>query len=219
MVNLMKIIMLGPPGAGKGTQAAILSEKYGIPHISTGQIFRENIEAGTPLGLKVKKYVSAGELVPDEIVIEMTINKLNELNCRRKGYILDGYPRTVRQAEALDEYNFTPDIVIQINVSEDECVRRLSARRYCPKCGATYNLIFNPPRDNEICDVCGSKLKQRIDDREKAVRERFQEYQVKTEPVINYYRDKGKLVVVDGHGSISEVSERIIRVIEERVLK
>ncbi len=210
----MKIILLGPPGAGKGTQAAILSEKYNIPHISTGQIFRENIKAKTVLGLKVKEYVARGELVPDEIVIEMTIKKLEELNCRVKGYILDGYPRTVKQAMALDEHELAPDIAIEIDVSEDECTKRLLSRRYCPKCGATYNLIFNPPRRNEICDFCGSKLKQRVDDREEAVRRRFREYKLKTEPVIKYYKDKGKLVVVDGHGSIDEVSKRIVKVIE-----
>jgi len=207
--------MLGPPGAGKGTQAAILSQKYGIPHISTGEMFRDHIESKTELGLKALKYVSAGELVPDEIVIEMTIKKLEELNCKEKGYILDGYPRTVKQAEALDEHSYSPDIVVEVYVSEDECVKRLSGRRYCPKCKATYNMIYNPPKNDEICDFCGTKLKQRIDDREETVRERFREYYNKTAPVLQYYEKVGKLKRVDGHGSISEVTARIQKLIEE----
>lgn len=207
------MILLGPPGAGKGTQAKILSEKYGIAHISTGQLFRENIEAKTELGLKAEKYVSKGKLVPDEIVIKMTMNKLKELKSS-KGYILDGYPRTIIQAKALEESEFRPNIVIEIYVDEDECVKRLSSRRYCPKCGATYNLIFNPPRENEICDICGSKLRQREDDREEAVRERFKQYYAKTKPVLDYYNAKGKLYRVDGKGGILEVSKRIIRLLE-----
>jgi len=214
----LKIIMLGPPGAGKGTQAALLSEKYGIPHISTGQIFREQIEAKTGLGLKAKKYVVKGELVPDEIVIEMTIKKLESLD-PNKGYILDGYPRTINQAKALDNSKFSPDIVIEVYVDEDECVKRLSSRRYCPKCGATYNLIFNPPKNDEICDICGSKIKQREDDKEEAVRARFKEYHIKTKPVLDYYKAQGKLYRIDGKGSISEVSKRINSLIESLLKK
>jgi len=214
----LKLIILGPPGAGKGTQATILAEKYGLPHISTGQIFRKHIEMKTEIGLESLKYISAGELVPDEIVINMTIQKLKELNCKEKGYILDGFPRTVKQAKALDQHNYPPDLAIEIYVSEDECVKRLSGRRYCPKCGATYNMTYNPPKNDEICDVCGTKLKQRIDDKEEAVRERFKEYYMKTAPVLKYYEKSGKLRRVDGHGSIGEVTSRIEELIEKELL-
>lgn len=214
----MKIIILGPPGAGKGTQAKLLSEKYKIPHISTGQIFREHIEAKTELGLKAEKYVAKGELVPDEIVIEITLKKLESLS-PNKGYILDGYPRTINQAKALDRSKFKPDIAIEVYVDEEECVKRLSSRRYCPKCGATYNLIFNPPKNNEVCDICGTKIKQREDDKEEAVRRRFKEYHIKTKPVLDYYKAVGKLYRVDGTGSIEEVSKRINSLIESLLEK
>ncbi|HDO21120.1 MAG: adenylate kinase [archaeon GB-1867-097] len=210
----MKIIILGPPGAGKGTQAEIISKKYGIPHLSVGEIFRENIRRRTELGLKVQKYVESGELVPDEIVIKLTIRKLMESCGTFGGYVLDGYPRTLKQAEVLDKSEVAPEIILSIKVSEDECVRRLSNRRYCTKCGATYNLIFKPPKKDEICDLCGAKLIQREDDKEEVIRNRFREYYLKTKPVLQYYRRTGKLFEINGEGTIDEVTHRMMEVLK-----
>ena len=218
----MKLIILGPPGAGKGTQASILEKKLKIPHISTGEIFRENIKNNTKLGQQVKRYIENGELVPDEIVIEMTMNKLKEAINNNEGYILDGFPRTIRQAEALENQDITPQAVIMINLSEDECVNRLSSRRYCLHCGATYNIIYNPPKKDEICDICGHKLIQRDDDKEEVVRRRFKEYYTKTKPVIEYYTKKKKIINIDGHEEIREVAKNIekrLKEIEENIGK
>ncbi|MEM2137199.1 MAG: adenylate kinase [Candidatus Methanomethylicia archaeon] len=210
---MRKIIILGPPGSGKGTQAKLISEKYKIPHISTGDILRENISKKTKLGSIVKGYIESGQLVPDEIIIEVTINKVIEAINFNEGYILDGYPRTIIQAEALEKPIIKPDVVIDIKLSEDECVRRLTNRRYCPKCGEIYNVILKPPREDEICDNCGSNLLQRDDDKEDVIRKRFKEYYEKTKPVIDYYRKIGRLVEVDGGGNVEEVNERIMEIL------
>ncbi|MCC6017884.1 MAG: adenylate kinase [Candidatus Verstraetearchaeota archaeon] len=207
---MRKIVIMGPPGSGKGTQAKIISEKYGLPHISIGDILRENIMKRTELGALVKQYIDRGELVPDNIIIELTLNTLRNMLREFGGYILDGYPRTIAQAEALEQTEMKPEIVIDIRLSEEECVKRLTSRRYCPKCGEIYNMILKPPRIDEICDKCGSKLLVRDDDKEDVVRRRFKEYYVKTKPVMEYYEKLGKLRVIDGSGSVDEVSRRII---------
>ncbi|MCS7366716.1 MAG: adenylate kinase [archaeon YNP-WB-062] len=207
---MRKIVIMGPPGSGKGTQAKIISEKYGLPHISIGDILRENIMKRTELGALVKQYIDRGELVPDNIIIELTLNTLRNVLKEFGGYILDGYPRTIAQAEALEQTDMKPEIVIDIRLSEEECVKRLTSRRYCPKCGEIYNMILKPPRIDEICDKCGSKLLVRDDDKEDVVRRRFKEYYAKTKPVMDYYEKLGKLRVIDGSGSVNEVSRRII---------
>jgi len=207
---MKKIIILGAPGSGKGTQAKLISEKLGIPHISTGDLLRENISRRTKLGIIVKEYIDRGELVPDKIIIEVTMEKLMEAVKTFGGYILDGYPRTIAQAEALENSIIKPEVVIDIKLSEEECVRRLTNRRYCPNCGATYNMILKPPMEDEKCDICKVKLLKRDDDREDVIIRRFKEYHEKTKPVIDYYRVLGKLVEVDGEGSIEEVNKRIM---------
>jgi len=207
---MRRIVIMGPPGSGKGTQAKIISEKYGIPHVSIGDILRDNILRKTELGALVKQYIDRGELVPDDLIIELTLNTLRDLLKEFNGYILDGYPRTITQAEALEQTDMKPEIVIDIMLSEEECVKRLTNRRYCPKCGEIYNMILKPPKMDELCDKCGSKLLVREDDREEVVRRRFKEYYSKTKPVIDYYERLGRLRVIDGSGSVNEVSRRII---------
>ncbi len=203
----MIYILLGLPGAGKGTQGELLSRKLGIPKISTGDILREAVKKGTPLGLKAKEAMDRGELVSDDIVIGIVKEKLQSDDCSR-GCILDGFPRNIPQAEELDRIDGNV-FAIYINVPEEEVIKRLCARRVCPSCGALYNLITNPPRDDEKCDRCGTPLIQRDDDKEEVIRERIRVYREKTEPIINYYRERGKLVEVDGHGSINEVFSRL----------
>lgn len=207
---MRRIVIMGPPGSGKGTQAKIISEKYGIPHVSIGDILRDNILRKTELGALVKQYIDRGELVPDDLIIELTLNTLRDLLKEFNGYILDGYPRTITQAEALEQTDMKPEIVIDIMLSEEECVKRLTNRRYCPKCGEIYNMILKPPKMDELCDKCGSKLLVREDDREEVVRRRFKEYYSKTKPVMDYYERLGRLRVIDGSGSVNEVSRRII---------
>ncbi|MEM0084319.1 MAG: adenylate kinase [Candidatus Methanomethylicia archaeon] len=211
---MKRIVILGPPGSGKGTQAKLISEKYGVPHISTGDVLRENISKKTKIGEIVREYIERGELVPDEIIIKITIDKLIEAVNVSGGYILDGYPRTIPQAEALEKSIIKPEIVIDIKLSEDECVRRLTNRRYCPNCGEVYNMLLKPPRENEKCDKCNVKLLQREDDREDVIRRRFKEYYNKTKPVMDYYRSIGKLVEVDGGGSIEEIHKRILEILK-----
>lgn len=207
---MKKIIILGPPGSGKGTQAKILSENYGIPHISTGDLLREHILKGTRIGLIVKEYVEQGKLVPDDLMIDLVLKKLIEISKYDRGYILDGYPRTILQAEALEKTNVKPEVVLDIKLSEEECVKRLTNRRYCLNCREIYNLLLKPPKFNEICDKCNSKLLHRDDDKEDVIRRRFREYYEKTKPVIEYYIIIGKLIEVDGIGSVEEVNKRIL---------
>ncbi|MEM0214442.1 MAG: adenylate kinase [Archaeoglobaceae archaeon] len=214
----MKIILLGAPGAGKGTQAKFLAEKYGIPQISTGDMLREAVEKSTELGKKAKEYMNQGKLVPDEIVVGIVKERLKQKDCER-GFILDGFPRTIAQAEALDammvELGKKIDAVININVSEDEIVKRIVNRRICRKCGAIYHLIYDPPKKNGVCDKCGGELYQRDDDKEEVVRERFKVYRKNTEPLIEYYKRKGILFDVDGTKDIEKVKAEILSILEK----
>ncbi len=213
----MNLILLGAPGAGKGTQAKMISEKYGIPQIATGDMLREAVAKGTELGKKAKEYMDRGELVPDEIVIGIVRERLQQPDCE-KGFILDGFPRTLAQAEALDkmleELGKKIDAVININVPEEEVVKRIAYRRTCRNCGAVYHLIYNPPKEDNKCDKCGGELYQRDDDKEETVRERFKVYREKTEPLIEYYKAKGILYEVDGTKDINSVFEEITKILE-----
>ena len=214
----MNLIFLGAPGAGKGTQAKKVSEKYGIPQISTGDMLREAVAKGTGLGKKAKEYMDKGELVPDEIVIGIVKERLQQPDCER-GFILDGFPRTLAQAKALDEMlkelNKKIDGVINIAVPEEEVVKRIVNRRTCRNCGAVYHLIYNPPKEDNKCDKCGGELYQRDDDKEETVRERFRVYKQNTEPLIDYYRKKGVLYDVDGTKDINGVWEEIVAVLSK----
>jgi len=214
----MNLIFLGAPGAGKGTQAKFIAEKYGIPQISTGDMLREAVAKGTELGKKAKEFMVQGKLVPDEIVIGIVKERIRQKDCE-KGFILDGFPRTVAQAEALDrlmaEMGKKIDAVININVSEEEVVKRVVNRRVCRKCGAIYHLIYDPPKKEGICDKCGGELYQRDDDREEVVRERFAVYRKSTEPLIDYYRKKGVLFDVDGAKDIEGVRKQVISILEK----
>ncbi len=214
----MNIILLGPPGAGKGTQAKMISEKYGIPQIATGDILREAVAKGTELGKKAKEYMDRGELVPDEIVIGIVKERLKQPDCE-KGFILDGFPRTLAQAEALDkmleELGKKLDAVINIDVPEEEIVKRIVNRRTCKNCGAVYHLIFNPPKVEGKCDKCGGELYQRDDDKEETVRERLRVYRERTEPLIEYYKNKGLLYNVDGTKDIEGVFKQIDEILSK----
>ncbi|MET1125067.1 MAG: adenylate kinase [Archaeoglobaceae archaeon] len=213
----MNLILLGAPGAGKGTQAKKIAEKYGLVHIATGDILREAVAKGTELGKKAKEYMDRGELVPDEIVIGIVKERLQQPDCSG-GFILDGFPRTLAQAEALDkmleELGMKIDAVINIAVPEEEVVRRIAYRRTCRNCGAVYNLIYSPPKEDNKCDRCGGELYQRDDDKEEVVRERFRVYRERTEQLIEYYRKKGILYEVDGTKDIEEVFKQITDILD-----
>ena len=197
----MNIIMLGAPGAGKGTFSAYLEDKYQIPHISTGDIFRENIKNNTELGAKAKTYMDKGELVPDELVVSLVVDRLAADDCK-KGFILDGFPRTMAQAEALTEAlkaaDSGIDCAINIEAPDDFIVERMAGRRVCPKCGASYHLVNVPPKAEGICDVCGAELIQRDDDAPETVANRLNVYHEQTQPLIDYYADQQVLKAVDG---------------------
>lgn len=207
----MNIILFGPPGAGKGTQAKKLVDFYGIPQISTGDILRANVREGTELGLAAKSYMDKGELVPDQVLIGIIKNRLKEDDCK-KGFILDGYPRTVPQADALeailDEIDKPIDIVLNLEVPDEVLVGRISGRLMC-KCGASYHTISNPPKKDNICDICGGEVFQRVDDTADAVQNRLDVYKKQTQPLINYYKEKGILVILDGTKDIEVVFEDI----------
>ncbi|MCQ1535531.1 adenylate kinase [Methanosarcina sp. KYL-1] len=207
----MNIILFGPPGAGKGTQAKKLVDFYGIPQISTGDILRANVREGTELGLAAKAYMDKGELVPDEVLIGIIKNRLNEADCE-KGFILDGYPRTVPQADALavilEEIEKPIDIVLNFEVPDEELVERISGRLMC-KCGASYHKTFNPPKEEGICDACGAEVYQRADDTSDAVLNRLDVYKKQTQPLIEYYEAKGILVTLDGTKDIDVVFEDV----------
>ena len=215
---MIDLVFLGPPGAGKGTYARKLKEILGIPHISTGDIFREAVAAGTELGRKVKHILESGELVPDEIVNEVVRERLSEPDCE-KGFILDGYPRTVAQAEALDEMlremGRSLMWAILFDVPEDVVVQRITNRRVCPKCGRIYNLITNPPKEDNLCDECKVPLIQREDDKEEVVRKRYRIYMKNTLPVVEYYEKKGKLQKIDGTAGLDAVIEEVLKLVNK----
>ena len=204
----MKIVMLGAPGAGKGTQADKIAEKYNIPHISTGDIFRSNIKAGTELGKKAKSFIDQGLLVPDEVTIGMLLDRIHEADCEN-GYILDGFPRTIPQAEsltaALEENGEAIDFALDVEVPDANIVNRMAGRRACLKCGATYHTEFAAPKKEGICDKCGSELVLRDDDKPETVQKRLEVYHEQTHPLIDYYKKKGVLHAIDGTLSMETV--------------
>lgn len=216
--NSVKIIMLGAPGAGKGTQAQKISEKYNIPHISTGNIFRANIKEGTVLGKQAKSFMDQGLLVPDELVVDLVIDRLKQEDCSN-GYILDGFPRTIPQAQALDaalmKLNETIDFALDVDVPDPFIIDRMAGRRACLDCGATYHLVSMPPKSEGICDRCGKKLVLREDDKPETVHQRLDVYHDQTKPLITYYQSKGILHSVDGTKDLDEVFAQIVKVLGE----
>ena len=213
----MKIIMLGAPGAGKGTQAKRMAEKYHIPHISTGDIFRANIKNGTELGKKAKAYMDQGLLVPDELTCDLVVDRISGDDCA-KGYILDGFPRTIPQAKALDEalnkLGTNIDYAIDVDVPDENIVSRMGGRRACLGCGATYHVVFNAPKQDGICDDCGQELVLRDDDRPETVQKRLDVYHAQTQPLIDFYGQKGILYTVDGTQEMDQVFGNICRILE-----
>ena len=214
----LRIILLGAPGAGKGTQAKSISNKYNIPHISTGDIFRKNISERTPLGIEAKNYIDNGQLVPDELTIDIIKSRLVEEDCEN-GYLLDGYPRTVEQAKALDvflnEREANLDTALLIKVPREFILERMTGRRVCPSCGASYHVRFNPPKNEGICDICGSDIIQRDDDAEITVNKRLDIYEAQTHPLIEYYKSRDLLSEVDGTQAINDVFENVSKVLNE----
>ena len=204
----MKLIMLGAPGAGKGTQAEILSRKLGIPTISTGNILRAAVKAGTPIGLKAKSFMDAGALVPDDVIIGIIAEALQGPECAN-GYILDGVPRTIPQAEAMEEQGVEIDWALDIEVEDDTIVNRMAGRRTCEACGASFHVVNNPPRQEGICDVCGKALTIRKDDAPETVKARLETYHAQTEPLIAFYRERGKLKTVDNQPTIEATTAEI----------
>lgn len=209
----MKLILLGAPGAGKGTIASILTEHFSIPAISTGNIIRDALKSGSELGLKAKSYMDSGALVPDEVVIEIIKDRLDKDDCKN-GFILDGYPRTIAQAEALDKMGIEIDVVLDIEADDDMIVRRLSGRRVCEKCGTPYHIVNIPPKTEGICDKCAGTLVQRKDDEPNTVVERLAVYHEVTEPLIDYYKKSGKLMVVDGKEAFEETKANLFAALE-----
>ncbi len=212
----MKIIMLGAPGAGKGTQAKKISEKYQIPHISTGDIFRSNIKEGTELGKKAKGYMDQGALVPDELTIGMLIDRIQKEDCN-DGYVLDGFPRTIPQAEslkkAISEMGQKIDFAINVDVPDENIINRMSGRRACISCGSTYHIVYNPSKVSGVCDVCGAELVLRDDDKPETVKKRLSVYHDQTQPLIEYYEKDGVLVNVDGTQELSKVFSDIVSIL------
>ncbi|WP_432626866.1 adenylate kinase [Brotaphodocola sp.] len=212
----MKIIMLGAPGAGKGTQAKKIAEKYHIPHISTGDIFRANIKNGTELGMKAKSYMDQGQLVPDDVTIGMLLDRISQEDCA-EGYVLDGFPRTIPQAEsltkALAERGESIDYAINVDVPDQAIVTRMAGRRACLACGATYHIVYNAPKKENVCDVCGEALVLRDDDKPETVQKRLTVYHDQTKPLIDYYGKAGILVTVDGTQDLNKVFEDIVSVL------
>jgi adenylate kinase len=212
----MVYVLFGPPGAGKGTQGARIAAQHGIPTISTGAIFRDNVAAGTPLGLIAKDYMSKGQLVPDEIVVQLVKDRITEPDCAA-GFLLDGFPRTINQAEILEvmlnEAGIRIDGVLDFEVEEDELVRRLSGRRTCGKCGATYHVVAVPPRVEGVCDQCEGALEQRADDMPEAIRTRLREYQGKTAPVLAFYQERKLLREINANATPDEIYARVEAVV------
>ncbi|MFQ5736812.1 MAG: adenylate kinase [Thermodesulfobacteriota bacterium] len=214
----MNLILLGAPGAGKGTQGKNLSERFSIPQISTGDILRANVRTRTPLGLKAREYMDKGTLVPDDVVVGMVSERIRDADCE-KGFILDGFPRNLSQAEVLRDMlsglGEKIDHVIGIVVDRKELVRRLSGRRVCRKCGASYHVIFNPPVNIGMCDACGSEIYQRDDDKEETIEARLKVYEQETYPLIEYYSGKGLYIPVDGIGTVDNITKNIVDAIEK----
>lgn len=212
----MKIIMLGAPGAGKGTQAKMIADKYGIPHISTGDIFRANIKEGTELGQKAKTYMDQGLLVPDELVVDLVVDRVGKDDCA-KGYVLDGFPRTIPQAESLDaaleKLDEKIDFALNVEVPDENIVNRMSGRRACVSCGATYHIVHIPTKVEGICDRCGSELILRDDDKPETVQKRLGVYHEQTQPLIDYYKAKEVLVEVDGTKDMQDVFTDIVNIL------
>lgn len=213
---MMNLIMLGAPGAGKGTQAAILNQKLGIPTISTGNILRAAVKDGTPIGLKAKEYMDHGHLVPDEVIIGIINERLQAEDCK-KGYILDGVPRTIAQAEALDKAGIVFDAVINLEISDEEILQRMSGRRVCEKCGASYHVVAIPPKVEGVCDVCGGALVQRADDAPKTVASRLEVYHRETEPLKEYYAQKGNLKEIFNQPMVEGTTQKILEALGQNV--
>ena len=215
----MKIIMLGAPGAGKGTQAKMIAAKYQIPHISTGDIFRANIKNGTELGMEEKKYMDQGQLVPDELTVKILLDRVAQPDCS-EGYVLDGFPRTIPQAEVLDnalnKLGDSIDFAIDVDVPDENIVRRMSGRRACLSCGATYHIEHIPPKQEGVCDTCGQPLVLRDDDKPETVLKRLKVYHEQTQPLIDFYTKKGVLRSVDGTVDMNDVFEAIVNVLERK---
>ncbi len=209
----MKIILLGPPGAGKGTQAEILAEKYAIPTISTGNMIRAEVREGTPLGQTTKQYIDEGRLVPDEIIMAIVESRLAKPDCEN-GFILDGIPRTIPQAEALDKMGLGEYVVLNISVEDEAILNRLGGRRVCGKCGATYHITFNPPKEEGKCNACGDALIIRPDDARETIEKRLEVYHEQTEPLIAYYEKTGRLITVESVGSVEDTTKAILTALE-----
>ncbi|MCX4748495.1 adenylate kinase [Kitasatospora sp. NBC_01287] len=214
----MRIVLVGPPGAGKGTQAHVLAKTLSIPHISTGDLFRANISQGTPLGVEAKSYMDQGRLVPDEVTIGMAKDRLQHQDTAQ-GFLLDGFPRNLEQAKALDEFlteqGIALDGVLDLEVPEDEVVKRIAGRRLCRNNGAhVFHVVYNPPVAEGVCDECGGELYQRSDDTEESVRVRLEEYHSKTEPIIDYYRQQGLVTTISALGKVDEVTQRAVDALE-----
>ena len=209
----MKLILLGAPGAGKGTQAEIICERYNIPAISTGNIIREALKSGTEMGIRAKSYMDEGKLVPDEVVIGIIKERLAKNDCRN-GFVLDGFPRTIPQAEALDKMHISIDKVLDIEVSDEAIVQRMSGRRVCEKCGASYHLIYKKPNVDGVCDKCGGTLVQRKDDHPDTVKERLNVYHEQTEPLKDYYSKQGKLCIVEGQDDVADTTKKVLAALE-----
>lgn len=214
----MKIIMLGAPGAGKGTQAKMIADKYSIPHVSTGDIFRANIKNGTALGMEAKKYMDQGQLVPDELTVKILLDRVAQDDCKN-GYVLDGFPRTIPQAEVLDkaltELGDSIDYAINVDVPDENIINRMSGRRACVACGATYHIVHIPTKVEGICDRCGAELILRDDDKPETVKKRLDVYHTQTQPLIDYYTAKGVLKEVDGTRDMQDVFADIVRLLEQ----
>ncbi len=212
----MKLILLGAPGAGKGTQAEIISEKYNIPTVSTGNIIRAALKNGTEMGLKAKSYIDAGELVPDNVVIGIIKERLSEPDCK-EGYILDGFPRTIPQAVALDDMGFVIDAALSIEVADSEIVKRMSGRRVCEKCGASYHTEYKKPDVEGVCNICGGNLVIRKDDEPETVKNRLNVYHEQTEPLKDFYKSCGKLIEVQGQDEVKDTTRLVLEALENQI--
>ena len=210
----MKLILLGAPGAGKGTQAEVISEHLSIPTISTGNIIRAALKAQTEMGIKAKEFIDKGLLVPDDVVIGIVRERLKEDDCKN-GFILDGFPRTVPQAQALDDMGINIDKVIDIQVPDEKIVQRLSGRRVCGGCGASYHLLYKKPEKDGVCNHCGAQLVQRSDDQEETILERLKVYHEQTEPLVEFYKKKNKLTVVEGQEEVADTTALTLKALED----